>query len=86
MGGIQTFDSRYNPQSTRQPLNHLVTNVAPFATAFNGSFPDSFSFFSKRIKTVDFSGIRTRIVKVEGEQADHLTTTTVLLSYFFTRF
>ena len=28
-----------------------------------------------RIKTVDFSVIRTRIVWVEGEQADHLTTT-----------
>ena len=26
-----------------------------------------------RIKTVDFSRIRTRIVGVEGEQADHLT-------------
>ena len=29
-----------------------------------------------RIKTVDFSGIRTRIVRVEGENADHSTTTT----------
>ena len=29
-----------------------------------------------RIKTVDFSGIRTRIVGVEGEHADHLNTTT----------
>ena len=29
-----------------------------------------------RIKTVDFSGIRTQIVGVEGEHADHLTTTT----------
>ena len=27
-------------------------------------------------KTVGFTGIRTRIVEVEGEQADHLTTTT----------
>ena len=27
-------------------------------------------------KNVDFSGIRTRIVGVEGEYADHLTTTT----------
>ena len=29
-----------------------------------------------RIKTVNFSGIRTRIVRIEGEHADHLTTTT----------
>ena len=29
-----------------------------------------------RINTVGFSGIRTRIVGVEGEHADHLTTTT----------
>ena len=27
-------------------------------------------------KTVDFSGIRTRIEGVEGENVDHLTTTT----------
>ena len=27
-------------------------------------------------KTVGFSGIRTRIVRVEGEHSDHLTTTT----------
>ena len=31
-----------------------------------------------RIKTVDFSGIRTQIVVVEGKHADHLTTTTAL--------
>ena len=29
-----------------------------------------------KIKTVDFSRIRTRIVEVEGEHGDHLTTTT----------
>ena len=29
-----------------------------------------------RIKTLDFIMIRTRIVRVEGEHADHLTTTT----------
>ena len=35
-------------------------------------------FLSKTVdrKVVDFSGIRTHIVRVEGEQADHLTTTT----------
>ena len=34
-----------------------------------------FSFFSNKLKnkTVDFSGIRTRIDGVEGENADHLT-------------
>ena len=36
-----------------------------------------FSFFKMyRIKTVDSSGIRTWIVSVEGEHADHLTATT----------
>ena len=30
-------------------------------------------------KTIGFSGIRTRIVRVEGEHADHLTTTTTAL-------
>ena len=29
-----------------------------------------------RIKTVDFSGIRTRIVWAEGKHGNHLTTTT----------
>ena len=34
-----------------------------------------FSFFSNKLKnkTVDFSGIRTRIDGVEGSNADHLT-------------
>ena len=31
-----------------------------------------------RIKTVDLSGIRTQIIRVEGKHADHLNTTTVL--------
>ena len=38
-----------------------------------------FLFFSNTkfsVKTVDFSGIRTRIVGLEGEHAGHLTTTT----------
>ena len=42
----------------------------------------SFLFFSNTIlqkKTVGFSGIRTRIVGVEGQQTDHMTTTTALL-------
>ena len=40
-----------------------------------------FSFFSNTMlqKTVSFSGIRTRIVGIEGKHADHLTTTTAHL-------
>ena len=47
-----------------------------------------FSFFSNNLqnKTVDFSGIWSRIVGTEGEPADHLTTTTglflILVSIF----
>ena len=39
------------------------------------------------IKIVDFSGIQTRIIGVDGEHADHLTTTTGLqISSFLTDF
>ena len=44
-----------------------------------------FSFFSNTFfteKTVDASGIQTRIVGVEGKHADHLTTTTALIESF----
>ena len=44
-----------------------------------GPIPASFFFLfthSTAEKTEGFSGIRTRIVEVEGEHADHLTTTT----------
>ena len=34
------------------------------------------------LKIVDLSGIRTRIVGVEDEHADHLTTTTAQQTYF----
>ena len=34
-------------------------------------------------KTLGFSGIRTRIVGVEGEHADHLTTTSALTLHDF---
>ena len=50
----------------------------------NGPTPASFClflFFSNTIfteKTADISGIGTRIVRVEGEHADHLTTTMAL--------
>ena len=47
----------------------------------NGPTPASFVYFrSFQIQfyrtTVDFSGIQTQIFRVEGEHADHLTTTT----------
>ena len=47
-----------------------------------GPFWFIFRFFQTHIteKTVGFSRIRTRIVRLEGEHADHLTTTTALLS------
>ena len=35
------------------------------------------------IKIVDFSGIRTQIVEVEGQHADPLTTTTALITINF---
>ena len=42
------------------------------------SFLFIFVIFKHNItdKTVGFSGIQTRIIRVEGEHADHLTTTT----------
>ena len=49
----------------------------------NGATPASFFIFVLfkhqfyRKKTVGFSGIQTLIVGVEGEHADHLTTTTM---------
>ena len=54
----------------------------------NGPTPASFclfSFFSKQIyrKIVDFSGIRTQIVGVEGKSADHVTITTALCEAVF---
>ena len=49
---------------------------------FKWANPASFVYFRSfqtifKIKTVDFSRIRTQIDEVEGEHADHLTTTTV---------
>ena len=38
-----------------------------------------------KIKSVDFSWIRTRILRVEGEQADHLTTTWPKNNKYFER-
>ena len=55
---------------------------------FNGQIPASFYLFhsfQKHIlhcKSVGFSGIRTRIVRIEGDHADHLTTTTAAPIHF----
>ena len=38
----------------------------------------SFSIIDVLLKTVDFSRIRTQVIGVEGNHADHLTTTTAL--------
>ena len=45
-----------------------------------GTFLFTFVLFKHNIteKTVDFSGIRTQIIGLEGKHADHLTTTTAL--------
>ena len=48
---------------------------------FKMTIPSLLLFFRSfqtiyRINTVDFIGIRTRIVRVQGEYADHFTTTT----------
>ena len=39
-------------------------------------------FFIEKI--VDFTGIRTRIVELEGEHGNHLTITTALIKMIFT--
>ena len=38
----------------------------------------SFSIIDVLLKTVDFSRIRTQVIGVEGNHADHLTTTTTI--------
>ena len=55
----------------------------PDEKSFNGPIPASFFVYFRsfptqilQAKTAGVSVIRTRIVRVEGEQADHLTTTT----------
>ena len=61
-----------------------------FHEIFNGPTPASFclfSFFSNTNlaeKTVDVSGIRTRIVGVEVKYTDHLTTTTAQALFVYT--
>ena len=49
----------------------------PTRIAYNGPTLESFCSFQKQFhrKTVDFSGIQTRTIRLEFEHADHLTTT-----------
>ena len=55
--------------------NHNLPNILK-----KWDIPDLFFIYFRsfqtnyRIKTVDFTGIQTQIVGVEGERADHLTT------------
>ena len=53
-----------------------------FNWAISGLFLVVFVHFKQlyRIKTIEFSGIQTRIVVVEGKHADHLTTALYLPS------
>ena len=67
--------------------DHLTTTTAlGIRVILNWANPGFFLFifvlFKHNIieKTLGFSGIRTRIVGVEGEHADHLTTTTAQLN------
>ena len=58
--------------------------LMPHYRFFNGGTPASFCFYFLSFKLqfykkiVDFSRVRTRIVGIEGEHDDHLTTTTAL--------
>ena len=54
----------------------IVFFIEPTSTSFCLSLLHSNTNFT--VKTVGVSGIRTRIVGVEGEYANHLTTTTAL--------
>ena len=62
------------------PGKYLLSNADTVYLCFlNGpslAFSFIFVLFKQSIKTVDFSGIRTRIVGGKGEHAAHLTTTT----------
>ena len=53
----------------------IITKLAIQMVFFQWAIPGlfcSFSFFSNNLqKTVDFSGIRTRIVGIDGKHADH---------------
>ena len=71
-------------------LLFLMLNFFFLKWANPGLFLFIFVLFKHNIieKTLGFSGIRTRIVGVEGEHADHLTTTTAqcLISFMIDHF
>ena len=65
----------------------LNLNARSFTNCFfKWAIPGRFIYVSflamSRILIVDISGIRTRIVEIEGKHSDHLTTTTAILSAF----
>ena len=66
--------------STNQIALLAYHNYAMFIFVLKMTNPAHFLYIFILFKhTLGFSGIRTRIVGVEGEPADHLTTTTPLL-------
>ena len=67
----------------RQIWSHWSSNLKKVGQP--GLFFICFRFFKHNIseKTVGFSGIGTWIVGVEGEHADHLTTTTARVGFFY---
>ena len=71
------------PDSTAEVFGWNRLNVCFLKKWANpGLFLFIFVLFKHNIieKTLGFSGIRTRIVGVEGKHADHLTTTTAQLN------
>ena len=81
-----TFASELKFQPVGLLIAFIPCTICTFEAVFkSGPTPTSFCWFSLFLnakfteKTVGFSGIRTQIVAVEGEHADHLTTTTAQL-------
>ena len=81
---LNKFKAATNPQWHLKANKHHFYLVLLYINFFlNGATPASFfwfiSYFSNAnftVKTVGVSGIRTRIVRIEGNHADHLTNTT----------
>ena len=92
-GGFKPFELKY-PQILLLPLmpqsakgKKVVGRLLKLKLGLllkNGQSRPLFVYFQtiNRLKTVDFSGIRTRIVRVEGVHVDHLTTTLVNERYY----
>ena len=86
---LQICNLKHHLELIRLATDHTATLqiIASVHQSFKKwANPASFCFFVLlkhkfyRKKTVVVSGIRTRIVGVEGEHADHLTTTTAQVS------